>query len=269
MEESIERQKLSSINTLLLGILKNAFLTRAKLFDTFYKDMLSLCNHPVSKGTSNKQRKRNDMNENDMNEQHDGIATTTRRIREEDGGGGGGGGGEYLHSDEEHLQYHRRVHIMDMWILFAVCSHSKLEVKVHTLVAKLWMNGKLGATHIYTSIHLHAHPLMDFFPSILSLAQCTLSSTRMGQIGVNAAHFGLHLYKLVYEQFSSGCSMKIDALYLYLYPINVILTTSIYVCICVAYMCTWVFLSLYVCMCVCMYVCMFEFYSNVPSANRG
>ena len=169
MDDNSEKQKLSSINTLLVGILKNAFLTRPKLFELYYKDMMSLC----SKEKGNKDC-------------------------------------SYEHDDEENyfhdlgLDGPRRIQTMDLWILYAVSGNSKLIVKVHTLVAKLWMAGVLDCTHLYASMHLHAHPLMDFFPSLLLLAQCTIASTRMGQVGGSASNFGLYLYKLMYEQFSSG-----------------------------------------------------------------
>ena len=181
MEEGSEKQKLSSINTLLLGILKNAFLTRSKLFETYYKDMISLC--VKDKMITNKDSLTHDDHHQDVDD-HNVL-------------------------DVEDI---RRIHTMDLWIVYGVCSNSKLIVKLHTLVARLWMAGVLNCTHLYTSMHLHAHPLMDFFPSILSLAQCTLASTRLGHLGSCAANFGLNLYKIMYEQFPSAmCRQQIIA----------------------------------------------------------
>ena len=76
--------------------------------------------------------------------------------------------------------------------------------KLHTLVAKLWQAKALGTRLLHESMHEYANPLMDYFPSILALAQSTIASTRMGGLGVSAQQFGLHLYTQLYEEFPAG-----------------------------------------------------------------
>ena len=171
--EGAERQKLASINTLLLGILKNSFLSRWKLFDTFYKDMMSLCTKEMGGKNENKAVEADDY---DINiDGHDYMEGGAKRIQ-----------------------------IIDLWVLYAVSGSQQLMTKLHTLVAKLWQAKALGTRLLHESMHEYANPLMDYFPSILALAQSTIASTRMGGLGVSAQQFGLHLYTQLYEEFPAG-----------------------------------------------------------------
>jgi Fanconi anaemia protein FancD2 nuclease len=93
---------------------------------------------------------------------------------------------------------------MDIWVLFSVSGNPKLKTKVQTTVARLGASKQLNAEQLLTSIRNHGSSLDGLFPSMLSLAQGSLSSLRLGSQAHYTQQFGFYLYQLLYEEFSSG-----------------------------------------------------------------
>ena len=96
------------------------------------------------------------------------------------------------------------LNIVDMWILFGLCTTAKGRPKVQSVLFKKITNGSMSKAVIIDSIRQRGTPLDPIFSSMLNLAQSLMSSNRIFGSSRNEKILIVALYQELYHEFDTA-----------------------------------------------------------------